>query len=126
MALLRGIFYAQFDNVLGPRIAFQYPDKYVYACSHSSYSYFFHCYPRSRSLTTKTGYYRSIISPEFFDSISEFFITKPSLCGRLVSMYVHFSPQPMPHLSIGALQRDFCGRNLKAQPFLLSFRSGLV
>ena len=29
-----------------------------------------------------------MISADFFDSISEFFITKPSLCGRLVSMYI--------------------------------------
>ena len=28
--ILKGIFYAQFDNALGPRIAFQYPEKYVF------------------------------------------------------------------------------------------------
>lgn len=27
--MLKGIFYAQFDNVLGPRIAFQHPSGYV-------------------------------------------------------------------------------------------------
>lgn len=28
--LLKGIFYAQFDNVLGPRVAFQHPAGYVF------------------------------------------------------------------------------------------------
>ena len=27
--LLKGIFYAQFDNVLGPRVAFQHPAGYA-------------------------------------------------------------------------------------------------
>lgn len=42
----------------------------------------------------------SLISADFFDSISEFFITKPSLCGRLVSMYATLNAQSLNSLKL--------------------------
>ena len=52
---LKGVFYAEFHPVLGPRIAFQTSD--------------------------------GLIAPDAFDARAEYFIPKPQLCGRLVTLY---------------------------------------
>lgn len=54
MSRLRGVFYSEFDNVVGPKICYQAPDGYL--------------------------------SAEAFDSISDYVITKPQLCGKLITV----------------------------------------
>jgi len=55
LAALRGVFFAEFHAVQGPRIASQAPE--------------------------------GLLSAEVFDSIAEYVIPKPQLCGRLVMVY---------------------------------------
>eukprot|EP00741_Cyanophora_paradoxa_P004259 tig00000789_g4135.t1 len=52
--MLRAIFFAEFDNVVGPRIAFQSPEGFV--------------------------------SPDVFDAVSEYVITKPQIAGKLITI----------------------------------------
>lgn len=54
MANIGGVFYAEFDNIVGPKIVYQSPDGFF--------------------------------DPEDFDAVSEYMITKPDLCGKVVSV----------------------------------------
>lgn len=54
MYRIRGLFYAEFDNTVGPKIFFQAPEGFICA--------------------------------DDFDDISEYMITKPDLCGKIVTV----------------------------------------
>jgi hypothetical protein len=63
---IRAIFYAEFDNIVGPKILYQAPDNYV--------------------------------SADDFDDISEYMITKPDLCGKVLTV-IHPSLTPSTNSS---------------------------
>lgn len=52
--MLLGVFYSEFDNILGPKIVYQ-------------------------AGRCPTG--------DVFDKISDYFITKPHLCGKIVTVF---------------------------------------
>ena len=59
---IKCIFYSEFDNIKGPQITHQIPEKFQIS--------------------------------SIFETISEYIITKPYLCGRLLSMLLTFQLFP--------------------------------
>lgn len=72
MANIGGVFYAEFDNIVGPKIVYQSPDGFF--------------------------------DPEDFDAVSEYMITKPDLCGKVVSV-LHAGFRAGPRKGRSALYR---------------------
>ena len=89
---LRGIFFAEFDNVLGPKVSFQAPE----GCARARlwvwpvlqvYLVFGICAARHVQLRTRTR--RGRLLPEAaFETVSEYIVTKPQLCGKLSVLQV--------------------------------------
>lgn len=72
--MLKCIFYSEFDNIAGPRIFYQHPNGYL--------RLFCNCFIDGL-------HWNSFIPNDVFDGVSEYIIPKSSLCGRLISLYVH-------------------------------------
>jgi len=89
-AELRSIFYSEFDNLKGPQLAFQAPDGYVgrlsHACDSTSGVKTQGSVPLGGFISRAVVVCASFLSDDVFDGVSDYIITKPQLCGKMVSI----------------------------------------
>jgi len=83
---VRAIFYAEFHTTQGPKVCFEYPEGSTKAALTSSSTAPSISGTTPESLISNVVPTESVTSsdPVVFDSISEYVIPKPELCGRLV------------------------------------------
>jgi hypothetical protein len=93
---LHAVFYAEFDNALGPKIVYQAPEGCVAGpqweapaaagCLSPSPPTPFHSPHSLTPLLLPHQHPRSFLTPEDFESIADYMITEPDLCGRVIGV----------------------------------------
>lgn len=91
-AHIQALFYAEFDNVQGPKIVYQTPEGFLGSLGASVPPADLPSSPVTQRLQQQQGEApgpEDTDGPLAFDSISEYIIPKPELCGRLVTIFLN-------------------------------------